>query len=987
VRTALLALLALFGWGGAAQAQTTTGSVRGYVRGPGNAPLSDVQVALRNVDMGTTRGAVTNPDGFYSIPGLRPGAYELTVRRLGFTAQTRQVQVLIGQTLTLDITMTQAAAQLSGVVVTADAAQTARTSEIGTNVSRQQIRDLPNFERNFLDLAKLAPGMTPSAVNSSDKTFAAGGQPPEAVNVFVDGATYKNDVLRGGVAGQDASKGNPFPQGAVQEFRVITQNYKAEYQKASSAIIVATTRTGGNDWEADAFASGIGKAYVARDAITTRNGGARPDYSRLQAGGSLGGPIVQDRLFFFGTYELNARDEPQDIVLGGDSSAAPAALRSTLSQYLGQRTSDFREHLGFAKLTFQQTSRSTFDQGTTLRHETDFRGFGGQTAFDASENLKVDVYNAVGNWKYAGDRWLNEAQINGQYFTWNPTWSNGNLIGQDYQGLLRIGGKDTEQKFKQTRLSLRNDVTRSGVRALGDHVFKGGASVDVLGYQTDKRFNENPVFRYRRSDDWARPFEAAFGFGDPTITTNNTQFGAYVQDDWTPTPRLVINAGVRWDIETNGKNNDYVTPRPLADSLRAFTNQYLVGRPVLRADGTCCDEVKVNVINELGGIDRYISSGKSSRPAYKGEFQPRLGASYDLTGDGRTVLFGGGGIYYDRNYWNTLIDEQYRRQHAVLTVSFNDVGPTTDCARCVKWDPKYLQQSQLRTLAGSSGLPEVFLVANDLKPPKTYQFSGGVRQTLGDVLVTASYNGLRGYNMLNFVKVTEFGGAGPNYATVFATDDRVRNWYDALQLQLERPLRQGMRWGGSLAYTLARADQKGNTDSGNIFWDFDNHHPTVAEMPRQRAPNNQTHTIIANGIVRLPWDLRLSTIVSLGSGLTTNATDNSVGDQYGQSRTYVYSPPRYPFLRIGHVFNTQDADVRLEKGVRLAAGQSVSLVVDLFNAFGNANYGCYNTTINPLSQAPNENYNTPGCAGLGRRLQLGLRYGLAPVRGQGMSAR
>lgn len=196
-------------------AQTTTGSIRGYVRDPAGQPMTEVQLSARSIDMGLMRGTATNQSGFYNIPGLRPGPYELTIRRLGFSPQTRAVTVAIGQTITIDFTLQPTATQLSGVVVVAEATEKSRTSEVGTNVSRDQIRDLPSADRNFLDLTKLVPGITPGAVNSSDKTFAAGGQAPEAVNLFVDGATYKNDVLRGGVAGQDASKGNPFPQGAV----------------------------------------------------------------------------------------------------------------------------------------------------------------------------------------------------------------------------------------------------------------------------------------------------------------------------------------------------------------------------------------------------------------------------------------------------------------------------------------------------------------------------------------------------------------------------------------------------------------------------------------------------------------------------------------------------------------------------------------------------------------------------------------------------
>lgn len=265
-------------------AQTTTGSVRGYVRDPAGSPVTDAQVIARIPELGFTRATSTNTNGYYNLAGLRPARYEIQVRRLGFTAQTRSLDVGIGQTLTFDVQLQAATTQLAGVVVTAEATEGARSSEVGTNVSRTQIENLPNFERNFLDIAKLVPGITAQSVDNTNKVLAAGGQPAEAVNIFVDGATYKNDVLKGGVVGQDASKGNPFPQAAVQEFRVITQNYKAEYQKASSAIITATTRSGTNTWEGDVFAYGIGKSYVARNPIAVRNDDPRSNYERLQGG-------------------------------------------------------------------------------------------------------------------------------------------------------------------------------------------------------------------------------------------------------------------------------------------------------------------------------------------------------------------------------------------------------------------------------------------------------------------------------------------------------------------------------------------------------------------------------------------------------------------------------------------------------------------------------------------------------------------------------
>jgi hypothetical protein len=496
-----------------------------------------------------------------------------------------------------------------------------------------------------------------------------------------------------------------------------------------------------------------------------------------------------------------------------------------------------------------------------------------------------------------------------------------------------------------------------------------GAGVDFLSYTGTKFFVGNPVFNFRRApENWATPFEAQTGFGDPTIKKNNVQFGGYVQDDWSISRALVLNLGLRWDAETNMINNDYVTPLPLADSLRtAYANGILV---VAQPQPTG-PAVNVPVIQELGGIERYITTGKSTRPMYKKAFQPRLGASYSLPDD-KTVLFGGAGLYYDRNYWNTLFDEQFRRQFQVITIGFSNTC-TPGQRNCAAWDPKYFDPAQLRALGSAVGAPEVFLVANDMVPPRTFQFSAGVRRSLGASLLTLSYNGLRGRNFMNFVR----GGPGfGGYAAVFVADDRVKTWYDAMQLQLQRPL-IGM-WGGSLAYTLSKSTEQGQ--SQDLFWGFDDRFPTVGDRPRRVAPGDQRHAIVASGIVRLPYDFLFSSIVNLGTGIAVNASDKSQGFGPYQNRSYIFQPPTRAFLGIGHVFATQNMDIRLQKDIDFASSQTAAIVVDVFNVFKSENFGCYNTDINPPSQ-PNTNYGQPGCAALGRRLQLGIRYGFHPAGG------
>jgi len=973
VRTlAMLAGLACLG-AATLRAQTTTGSIRGYVTGPGGSPVSGAQVVARMPATNETRSTTSNASGFYYLAGLRPGTYQLTVRRIGTQPQTIPVEMRIGETLDLNVSTTEVATALEAVQVrSARTGTETRTSEVATNITREQISNLPNFERNVLDLAKLTPGMSGQPVNSTDKFLASGGQPPEAVNIFVDGATYKNDVLRGGIVGQDASKGNPLPQGAIGEFRVLTQNYKAEYQKAGSAIIVATTKTGTNRTEGDFFAYGVGSSYVARDAFTAQTGGPRPDYKRLQAGGNLGGPLIKDKLFYFGTYELNFRNEPAYIRLGGDTLTAPASIVSMLRPYTGQQAQQFREHLGLGKLTWIPSERNTIDGSFSLRNDNDFRGFGGQTAFSAAENLRVDTYTTVVNFRHSGDRWLNEAQLNSQYFTWNPTARDFTTVGRNYFGLLRIGGKDTDQDFRQNRLSLRDDISRGAISFAGDHAIKTGVGVDFLSYTGTKYMVGNPVFNYRVDEQYATPFQAQVGFGDPTIKRHNVQIGGYVQDDWSVSKALVFNLGLRWDGETNMINNDYVTPSPLADSLRSAYN---AGTLVVDQSYGNNQTRNVNVIQELGGINRYITTGRSDRPMYKKAFQPRVGAAYSLPDD-KTVLFGGAGLYFDRNYWNTMFDEQFRRQFQVITIDFKN-----NCAgakNCAAWNDQYYNPTALRALGSAVGLPEVFLVANDMVPPRTMQFSTGIRRSIGADLLTVSYNGLRGQNFMNFIRGSPWGGGGIPYSTVFVADDRVKTWYNALQVQYQHPLAETSHWGGGLAYTLSKSTEQGQ--SQDLFWGFDNRYPTVADRPRLVAPGDQRHAIVANGILRLPYDMLFSTIVNLGSGIAVNATNASQGWLTGQQTTYIYQPPTRPLLGIGHVFGYQNMDVRLQKSVTFASAETAAIVLDVFNALNSNNFGCYNTTIEP-APSTNANYGKPTCAGLGRRLQLGVRYGFRPGGG------
>src|SRR5437867_4225951 len=208
-----------------ASAQTSTGSIRGYVTDSGGAPIAGARVSAVNTQTSAVREVTTQSNGFYAILGLVPAEYEVTARQIAMAAQKLKVRVLIGEVFPLDLKLAASAIQVEAVTVVAATGVEMRTSEIATNVTQQQIERLPTASRNFLDLAALAPGVTVSEdrVNGIGfRTFQAGGASPNQSNIFVDGTSLKNDLTAGGVTGQDASRGNPFPRNAIQEYRVLT---------------------------------------------------------------------------------------------------------------------------------------------------------------------------------------------------------------------------------------------------------------------------------------------------------------------------------------------------------------------------------------------------------------------------------------------------------------------------------------------------------------------------------------------------------------------------------------------------------------------------------------------------------------------------------------------------------------------------------------------------------------------------------------------
>ena len=937
----LLFTLLVLGMAVTAQAQSTTATIRGTVRNQSGDAVGGAEISAVGTATGFVRTVTAGSDGSFTLAGLNPGEYNIVVAAPGFDPVSQTVTVLIGQSLEMIPQLSETSVLRESITVVGTQAVETETSESATNVTTHQIENLPQDDRNFLNFAALAPGVRLSK-DPLRKTFAGDAQDAEQTNIYIDGVSTKNDILQGGTSGQDSSRGNPFPQSAVQEFRVITQNYSAQYGQASSAIITAVTKSGGNDFHGQAFVFYQPGSWVSEteknfqfNTLATNS-----EYQRLQPGISLGGPIIRDRLHFFITYEGDDEDAEKPVVITNSQ------LGAQFSQYAGSFPAPFRSHLLFGKVSWQIAQGQIAEFSSSYRDESETRDFGDQNSFESATDYQNYVYGTTARHQWILGSALNEASVSLQRFGWNPSPRNPDLVGRRYFApgfatVIRIGGGSTTQEFDQRRLELRDNFNFAPMTAYGTHNFQVGGNIDFMKYKVNKSLNGNPEFKFLPDANGVYsdiPFEADFGIGNPRLSLDNTEYGIYAQDKWSVNNKLTFDLGLRWDYESKMLDDEYVTPANIVTALKGKTFPF---------DG-----------RTISIPDEYFSTGNEREP-YKSMWQPRFGFTYDLRGDSRSIVFGGWGKYYDRLFLNSTLDERFRLQFPVYRFRFSPDGS----GGAVKWDPKYFTKEGLQGLIASGGAnPEIYLLSNETKPPYSTQYNIGFRHSLGSWLGSVSYNAVRGKRGITYVAAsgTCCGAFAPGFGAVILNDPVGKEfWYDGVSLTLDRPFTGSNRWGARFTYTHAKAEQTGNDlfsldlPAANLY----------ARHPRSGAEPNRFNL---TAIVGLPWDVRFSTNVIISSGEATPVTDFSEGfNLAGRLKTGMINDAVYPDG------GYRTADFRLAKDFRAFAGTTIGVVAEVFNAFNETNYGCLTNFLPPEG---NPNLGNANCVvSLGRRQQVGLK--------------
>ncbi|HRO32898.1 MAG TPA: TonB-dependent receptor [Brevundimonas sp.] len=974
---------------GGAMAQSSTATLRGTVYDSGQIETGGT-VTATEVSTGYVNRGRVSADGGYVIPGLRPGTFRVTVTTADGQSTTDTVTIGLGQvtTLNLDVSAASAApadgaAAVDDIVVTGRRLLEVRTSEVATNVTQQQINDLPQISRNFLNFAALAPGVQVQE-GDTERTISAGGQPSLTVNVFIDGQSQKSLITDGGIAGQDDSRGNPFPQAAVQEFRVLTQNFKAEYEQASSAIITSVTRSGTNTFTGDAFVFWQNGDWTAQNEFARRRGESKARLDRLQYGGSVGGPIIEDTLHYFLSYERKEETRERSVFLN------QTAYNGLFTNELGTFEAPFEEDLAFGKLSWQIDDRQRIDLSATYREEQDVRDFGnGPTSRDRATAVNGSTRSIVLRHQYQGDGFLNEFSIDYFNSVYNPRALNfdqsagryvvfrDNVAGGAFNfaynqieaTIFNFGGGANNQDLDQEAWTIKNDLTFTDLQWMGSHTLKMGVKYSRQTLGVSKEFNRNPFFTY---DVQARP--EIFGSTtiptqvsvnlpvDPTEAENNV-WGLYIQDDWQITDKLELNIGLRWDYEDNAVNNDYSTPQVVRDLIAAFQTNAAFQPPVNPAN--------------------YITNG---RDAYTNAWQPRIGFSYDVFGDERTVIFGGAGRYFDRIGFNFAFDERFKPYQRNRTIYFSPAGGTfggrTDT---VAWNPIYATAAGLDALlAGTTANGEVFLIDNSAPPPRTDQFNFGIRQKFWDIQTALTFSYAKtenefqwsrlNVNNLNQLTVRPSQFIDPSTSRPFAFNDSVfysdhsrEREYKAMYLTIDRPYNDIDGWGFNVAYTLADSTQNGSRGQGLGNFDFD--YATVAISPTFNSPDVDRHRLVASGTMRIPGDWKLSSILTLASGKPYNINSCPDAQLPGPAICWNAAYPDKKSFIIPNAFAFRQIDLRLAKTLELWDGNAVEFTIDGINIFNFQNYSSFETNFTNARYGQPTNQYLPT-----RSIQLGLRY-------------
>lgn len=1081
-----------------AVAQITTATIVGTVTDPGGAQVPAASVTARNVDTGLTRTVVSGEDGSFRLEFLPVGNYVVEVTATsGFKKANRGGIVLqVNDTARVDVTLEVGAVSEEVTVTTAPPEVNTSSAELGRTVQSREIENLPLVERNVYSLLDLTPGVqsnnngvaTASATTSNlslgfpeQRTLINGGTDggTGSVNYYLDGGTNMTNLR---------NTGNILPSpDAIQEFRVQTNAYNAEYGRFANGIVNVLTKSGTNKFRGSLY------EFVRNTVFNANEWGSileRAPYKRNQFGGTIGGPIKADKTFFFASY---------------------SGLRQITSQFLnGARVPTALERVGDFRGSFGTQPRDPAT-GTTLANATPFSCLGVAQVICSNRidtvaakiiNDYIPLPNSTLNGRFEGwqgnvpipyntneflvkvDHQLNEPhRLTFSYFTTagnttvfpgsgNLPWATQNfkwrqhnvnvsdvwVIGPDkinqawvtysrnFGGRLNVPDtslRDLGSTFTPQGAPSLPQITVTGYFTLtnaiggpvagtnlysirdvfswnvGRHSLKVGGELSLNKDIQDTLLNNYGVFTFNNTST-GNAF-ADFLIGIPSGLTQDAPITAYtntwytalfLQDDFRVHPRVMLNLGLRWDVQT-----------PPTDPQDRVVN-YVPGQ-----------RSTVNPLAPVGALffgDPGVERG--GIPVSYSHFSPRFGIAWDPFGDGKTSIRAAAGMFYGSisgNEWNTMTNFQ------PFSTRLNFAGSNLNRrADAVTLQPLGASlRNPYNAFPGGNPFPYngtftngggLFAVATDFEWPRTFQTNVSLqRQITKDLTLGAAYVGTVSSKLpfgrdVNYPVATATATTGnilsrrpnPAFGAVLVLNSDQDASYHGLQLTGAMRLAEKLSLNGYYTFskTLSSVQLHNNTTQGlaqnysNLALDkgradTDQHHVFSMSMnfqPDYYDGSNRVLQAILNG-----WSI--SPIIKMRSGRPFTVTNGNVDanlDGVATDRARLIGDPYLANPTANLWFNTaafaqntivtgvvtdgnsprnfldgpgyRAVDIGLSRDFRFGERFKVRLRAEGTNILNNVNLDQPNSST-PANPATSLTFGRITGAGAMRRLQFGAR--------------
>jgi hypothetical protein len=876
-------------------AQTDQGKVTGNVRDQTSAFVSGAAITVKNERTGETRTASSNNQGLFFVGSLKPSSYTIRVEKAGFAPiEYTNMTLALGQELALDFEFKPAGVQEEVTVVGTAQILDISSARMGANVSERDVQNLPVNGRQLSQLVLQAPG----SQNSGTGTW-------QDIR-FTGRAVEQNAIRFDGVEGSaiiDAAPGNlngevvtDFKLQAslenVQEFRIESSAYPAEFGTGSGGQISVITKSGTNDWHGALF------EYLRHDKFDAPNyfdkvGNLPKSMLRQnQFGGSFGGPVIKDRAFFFGSYESYRLRAGINTVEAVPSDAAwaravpviaalrPAFLAPGAVILSGQSTNDDFDiaQLQSPQVVTENSFSGRFDLRISSRWSSYLRFFHDQGKSDAPESISGRLVrtqarptNAIFNLQgLLSDSTTNEfklgynsaqtrigavlpgvsgVDLSSVILNLSGSVANNGIAGQgSSSGITVPGGLVRSNSAQNGRAQPYDPYTVSFIDALtsvrGNHFVKAGAEARVVRITTDRLGGTTYAFTNLNAFLANQPSTIQF-LGDESAPSvfNNGATGSrhieqeyyigYLQDEWRANQKLTLNYGLRYD---------YYTPIREANDL----------------------QVKFNV--DTGVIDPPTTPVLKST---KTNFQPRVGATYSATS--RTLLRGGFGMFVGPG----------QTEDQVQTIADSDRVSVTLSSGAYPLDAAVATNTFINNPSNRAYQPRAYRNEYTI-PERVWQYTGSVQQDLGASLVaTAGYVGSQGRNLFlrsianpivqvvtnadptkSALVVRKFSivtrdangnvtGVQNPYAEIDTKTSGGYDNYNALQLSLTRRSAGGLTVNSQ--YTLSRSF--GNTSGSNEALTAANSAQTLADFDYDLGYNafDVRHTFSLNALYSSPY--------------------------------------------------------------------------------------------------------------------------------------